>query len=399
MPSVDTTAIDSPIAVWGYGFRPFFLGSGIAAVLAVGMWILNLMYGVPLPGSWPPVLWHAHELLHGVLIAALAGFLLTAVPNWTGQNRLHGARLAGLTGLWVAGRLAISMAALLPPSLVALVDCAFLPVLALAIAKPLFATGHRNRMLLLVLAALFATQCVFHLALIRHDSPTALLAVHAALNLLLLLVTVIGGRIIPAFTTGALQRQGVAYAPRTVPYLGEAVVLLMILQGLAEPCGLSPGITALICALAGLAQGARLVLWRGPLKKMGPLTAVLHVVYALLPLGLLLKALAITTHSASTAFWWHLLTIGVLAGIVLAVMTRASLGHTGRSLVAAPSTVVAYALLLLAALLRVFGLAPLHLSYPLALGLAALAWISAFGLYLGVYAPILLRRRADGREG
>jgi uncharacterized protein involved in response to NO len=185
------------------GFRVFFLCSGLTAAIAILSWILGFTVAIPLPSGWAPTLWHAHELSSGFLTAALAGFLLTAVPSWTGKTPLRGLPLMGLAGLWLAGRIAVVLAGLLPKVLVAAVDLAFLPVLILTIAPPLYASANRNRVLVLPITALWISAVFFHIELIRNDVPMALNAIKAGLNILLVLVTVIGGRIVPAFTQGS----------------------------------------------------------------------------------------------------------------------------------------------------------------------------------------------------
>ena len=379
------------------GFRPMFLAAGVGALLLLPAWIAVLVYGAPLPSGWPPTLWHAHEMLYGFVAAAIAGFLLTAVPSWTGQRGFAGWPLLVLLGLWVLARLLDALAAAWPAMLVATVDAAFLCVLGALVAPPLVRERNRNTPLLAVLATLVGCNLAFHWNLARHDPEAARRALYLGIDLVLLLVTVIGGRIVPAFTANALRAANSPVRPCAWRGVGGAAIAAMVALALVDL--LAPGgrLAAVLALLAALVQALRLAQWRGPRTLGQPILWVLHLGYAWLPLGLALKALASTGGPAWSAFWLHALTIGVLATMILGVMTRAALGHTGRPLrVAAPVT-AAYLLLLLAALVRVFGLAVPGVAYPKVLLLSAIPWTAAFAQFVGVYAPILWGPRADGR--
>ena len=383
--------------VFAAGFRPAFLAVGLAAFVLITIWVAVYVYGVTLPCPWPPTLWHAHEMMFGFIGAAIAGFLLTAVPNWTGQRGVAGAPLAALLVVWLAARGAIATASWWPAGVVAALDLAFFPMLASMIAPSLLRAGNRNWPLLLVLGALTACDAVFHFQLLRRDAAAALRAILVAIDLALLLVTVIGGRIVPAFTSGALRGEGVTM--RTFPGIGPAAIVAMAAVAIVDavdPGGRTAAVTA---GIAALVQAVRLAQWRSGRTLSKPLVWVLHLGYAWMPLGLALKCAALLSGAAIAAFWLHALTVGALATMILGVITRAALGHSGRPLEPDPRTVIAYALLLLAGLARVFGFALLGLAYPVVILIAAFLWTGAFGLFLWVYAPILLSPRADGRPG
>ena len=383
--------------VFAAGFRPAFLAAGLAAFVLIPIWVAVYVYGVTLPCPWPPTLWHAHEMMFGFIGAAIAGFLLTAVPNWTGQRGVAGAPLAALLVVWLAARVAIATASWWPAGVVAALDLAFFPMLASMIAPSLLRAGNRNWPLLLVLGALTACDAVFHFQLLRRDAAAALRAILVAIDLALLLVTVIGGRIVPAFTSGALRGEGVTM--RTFPGIGPAAIVAMAAVAIVDavdPGGRTAAVTA---GIAALVQAVRLAQWRSGRTLSKPLVWVLHLGYAWMPLGLALKCAALLSGAAIAAFWLHALTVGALATMILGVITRAALGHSGRPLEPDPRTVIAYALLLLAGLARVFGFALLGLAYPVVILIAAFLWTGAFGLFLWVYAPILLSPRADGRPG
>ncbi len=384
-------------SLFAHGFRAQFLLAGCAALLLVPIWAANFALGTPLGTSWPPTLWHAHEMLFGFIGSAIAGFLLTAVPNWTGGKPFSGSPLVLLAAIWLAGRLLIASSAVWPAPLVAVIDLSFLLVLAVLVGIPLLSTRNRNGFLLLVLGLLWLCNLAFHVALLRRNPPGALRALHVGIDLALLMVTVIGGRIIPAFTNSALKPLGASVRDRG--FVTALAISSMALVTLTDIFDASPALSGWIAASAALAQTTRLLQWATWRTLRQPIVWVLHLSYAWLPVGLALKAIALLSGSAVGAFWLHALTIGALTTMIVAVMSRASLGHTGRALAVHPLTTLAYLMLTAAALIRVFGLTAFHMNYISTIILAALCWGTAFALFLGVYAPILWRPRVDGKPG
>jgi uncharacterized protein involved in response to NO len=385
--------------LFAYGFRSSFLLAGIAAMLLVPLWALSFLGGAPLGSSWPPTLWHAHEMLFGFIASAMAGFLLTAVPSWTGQKGFSGRPLIILAGIWLAARVLIASSALWPAVLIAAVDLAFLPALAVLVARPLLRSRNRNTALLAVLGLFWITDLVFQIGLIRKNPPLALHALHVGIDIMLVLVTVIGGRIVPSFTSAALRPLGlpdVVQNNSAVTVLAIAGMVTVMLSDVFWPESQLAGV---IAAVAAGVQAVRLLQWATWRTLRQPIVWVLHLSYAWLPVGLALKAVALLSGAAFSAFWLHALTIGALATMILAVMTRASLGHTGRALTVDPLTTLAYLLLTGAAVVRVFGLSPLRLHYPVVIIGSALFWTTAFALFVLVYAPILWGPRADGKAG
>jgi uncharacterized protein involved in response to NO len=386
-------------ALFDYGFRPHFLFAGIAALVLVPAWALNFVFGVSLSSDWPATLWHAHEMLFGFIASAVAGFLLTAVPGWTGRKGFAGWPLMLLTALWLAARVMIASSSFWPRVLTAAVDLSFFPALAVLVGLPLLRSRNRNTPLLLVLSLLWLTNLAFHIALIHRNSPSALHAILIGIDLMLVLVTVIGGRIVPAFTATALRSLTLqeSVTSRSALTIGAVAAMAAVTVGdVFVPDGQIAGALA---AIAAVVQAWRLTQWRTLKTLRQPIVWVLHLAYLWLPVGLGLKAIALLSGAAFSAFWLHALTIGVLSMMILAVMTRASLGHTGRPLVVRPVTTVSYFLLAAAAIVRVFGLATLRVSYPAVIGAAALLWTAAFLLFTVVYAPILCRPRVDGKPG
>ena len=386
-------------ALFRYGFRPFFLAAGLAALLLVPWWAAALAWGVPLGTSWPAALWHGHEMLFGFIVAAVAGFLLTAVPSWTGARGFAGWPLVLLAGLWLTGRIGVSASAGLPLPVVAALDLSFLPALAGFVLVPLVRARNRNSPLLAVLLTLWLTNVAFYWGLTHGDSIFARHALLVGIDIVLLLVTVIGGRIVPAFTSSALKQQGIGISLRAwrgMTPLAVGVMVVAVICDLFRPESVAAGAVALA---AGVIQAVRLAQWRMLRTLRTPIVWVLHVAYLWLPVGLVLKGLALIFALAFAAYYLHALTIGAAALMIMAVMTRASLGHTGRPLVVSGATAYAYGLLAAAAVVRVFGPALLPLAYVKIVVLAAALWAVAFGIYLWGYTPMLIAPRVDGKPG
>ena len=388
-------------ALFSYGFRPFFLGTAVYAVAIMAVWIAWLgsqsFLDVPwtLPVAVSPFAWHAHEMIFGFAVAAIAGFLLTAIPNWTGALPLSGLPLALLFLAWLAGRAAMAVSGLLAPAVVAVADLAFLPMLGGFAAVSLFVRpAPRNFVFPAAIAAFTAANFIYHLAASGVIAAEAGSIMRFALMLVVLMVSIIGGRIIPAFTHNWLHLNlGQVAMPRRIAWLDAAsiasIALLAVLPIVPVPTA-AEGLAALT---AGLLNGVRLFLWRGWTTWRAPIVWILHLAYAWLVFGLLLAALAAATTRVPSAAALHALGAGAVGTMILAVMSRASLGHTGRPLVAPPLVVGAYVLVTLAAALRVAGSLAGTQFYAGLLVCAGLAWIAAFGIFAIVYAPILTTPR------
>lgn len=393
-----TPADGGGFALFSYGFRPFFLLAGVCAALLVPAWLCILMQGfVPIPGI-APHFWHGHEMIYGFAAAAIAGFLLTAVPSWTGARGFAGMPLIALVVLWLAGRAAMAFAGFLPLWLSGAIELAFLPALAVLLAPPLLRAGNRNTPMLLVLCALWIADAMFVAATHSSDAALAQRALRLAIDIVLVLVTVIGGRIVPAFTANALRRRGDTVEIVTRAWLERLVIgsmLAIVVVDVAWPDSAAGGMLA---ATAAAAHVLRLSGWRTLRTVREPILWVLHAGYAWLPVGLGLKALWLFTGVAWSANWLHALTMGAFGTMILAVMTRASLGHTGRPLIVSRTTAIAYVVLSLGVVMRVFATA-LDIDYRTAITASGALWTLAFALYLAAYTPILWRPRVDGRPG
>ena len=380
-------------ALWSYGFRPFFLGGAVWAVLTMALWIAALAHGLPLGGDFGAPLWHAHEMVFGFAPAVLAGFLLTAIPNWTGSLPVSGRPLIGLVMIWAAGRLAMAAAAWTGVGLASAIDMAFLPALLAIAAREIVAGRKWNDLKVLAgVTAIMTGNIGFHLAVLSGGEPLAWL--RAALSGYVLLVLIIGGRIIPSFTRNWLGQRGgqprmpVAYNRFDMAVIGGSVLALAVWT--IAPEARATMLAALVAA--GL-NAARLSRWRGLAVRSEWMLLVLHLSYAFVPLGFLAIAAAEAGLMLPVSAL-HVLSVGVIGTMMLAVMTRATRGHTGRVLTASRPTILAYLCLFAAAVAR--PLADLTGAPGLMQASGAL-WILAFGLFVAEYAGMLIRVRRQPR--
>lgn len=384
---------------FSYGFRPFFLLAGCYAVIAMLAWLAIYSGGAAAVGPVPGHLWHGHEMLFGFAGAAIAGFMLTAVPSWTGQRGFAGWPLVLLTIIWLAGRVAFATAGQIPAVALLVGELLFMPALALMIAPALLRARNRNTPLLLVLLAFWILDAIFLFAVLRDDMLSATNALRSGIDLILVLITIIGGRIVPSFTSNALKQRGIRAPLRTskiVDRLTIGSMIALLIAGLISP---HPLATAVIAGIACLAQLVRISGWQSWRCLSDPLVVILHAGYLWLPVALALKSLHLGIGIAWAAHWVHAAGAGAAGTMILAVMSRAALGHTGRPLAAGKPVTVAYMLLTLAVLVRTFGPALLPIGYAAVVSTAAFLWSAAFLVFVLVYAPILTRPRIDGRSG
>ncbi|MCK6372232.1 MAG: NnrS family protein [Gammaproteobacteria bacterium] len=391
-----------PWTILNYAFRPFFLLGACFSVLALFLWVVSLHGGSWAAARPEPVLWHAHEMLIGFALAAIAGFLLTAVATWTGRPQLSGPLLGTLVGGWVLGRIAMTPGVPLPASAVAIADMCFPLLLALlAIREIVGGASRRNYGIATALALVALCNLVFHLGRASlwpgADGPAVLLAAY----LILLLITLIAGRIVPSFTANWLRLQGRNNLPVIRPWVEKAILPMTGAAGIADTLATNgadlPAVPLGTVLLAtGFLHALRLSGWRGTTTRPEPLLSVLHVGYAWLPIGFLLLGLTTLGLPLPRSAALHALTMGGIGVMVLAVTTRVALGHTGRPLRAAPATVAAYVALNAAVLVRILSpVAPD--SYLRLIDIAASGWFAAFALFVWVYGPMLIRPRIDGR--
>lgn len=378
------------------GFRPFFLFGALHAALMVGLWVPWYLGFIHVPTALSPVVWHQHELLFGFVPAIIAGFLLTAVPNWTGRPALSGLPLLLLFLLWLAGRVAIATSESIGLTVAAVVSLAFLPALVLLVLRELIAAkNRRNYKVAGVLGILFLAQLLFFYEYERFGRIEA--ANRLAVATVVLLIAIIGGRIIPTFTANWLRKNNPG---RELPPFGRFDLAAMLASGAALLLWIGAakaealaGPAGLFCLAAGGLQLLRQLRWQPARTRREPLVLVLHVAFAFVPLGFLLTGAALLFDDAGlAAAGLHGWTSGAIGATTLAVMTRATRGHTGQPLHAPLSTVLLiYVPVVIAALARI-GAAVLPAETMLLLPLAGLGWIVAFLGYAGLYGPLILRK-------
>jgi uncharacterized protein involved in response to NO len=382
-------------ALLSFGFRPFFLLGAVWAALAMALWVPMIAGRLALPTAFDPVSWHAHEFLFGYLSAIIAGFLLTAVPNWTGRLPVTGWPLAGLTALWIAGRAAIVFSAGLSPLAVAVADLAMVGVLALLLGREIvIGKNWRNLPVVGLLLLFCCANALFHWEAASGTYAAQGMGLRLGLAAVLMMIAVIGGRIVPSFTRNWLAKQSAGRLP-VPPMQGfDLVALGVLLAGLlawvVAPFGFYTG---LALTLAGLLHLARMMRWAGYRTVAEPLVAVLHLGYLFVPLGSLAGAAEIFGKGwVGAGSAQHLWMAGAIGLMTLAVMTRATLGHTGRALTAGGGTVAIYAALFLAVLARIAAGAWPEMTGVLH-SLSGASWIAAFAGFSAIYGPMLLRPR------
>jgi uncharacterized protein involved in response to NO len=382
------------IALLSYGFRLFFLAAGFWAVIAMVLWI-GLLSGLwNFASGYGAVAWHAHEFLFGYIGAVMTGFLLTAIPNWTGRLPLQGRPLLVLFTLWLAGRAAMLATNEIGIAPAAVIDCAYLVTLTAVISREIFAGSNWRNLRVAVLVALTAlANIVFQAEVLIAHAPAY--GLRLAIAAIVLLISVIGGRITPSFTSNWLARQGSDRRPAPLSRFDVASIAITAVALVAWIAAPDWHGTAALLLLMTTAQVARLSRWAGERTWREPILLVLHIGYAFVPLGALLLALSILWPQLMTASGaLHGWTTGAMGMTTLAVMTRATLGHTGRDVVTTPSTVAIYVSIAIAALARLAAPLLPQIYYELLL-VAGAAWLLAFGLFVLVYGPMLAGRRVD----
>ncbi|WP_138435442.1 NnrS family protein [Marinobacter shengliensis] len=391
IPASPERASASVSQLFSYPFRIFFLSMTVLAIVAIPLWVLEVTGTVRLPLAMPGLFWHQHEMLFGFLSAAIAGFLLTAVCVWTQTERTHGSLLVGLWGVWLAGRLLLAFGGNLPEWLVQGVNLAFLPLVMIDAGWRVWkARQKRQVMILVVLGLLWLMQIGF---VTRLDMSFS----YGALIMAMALISIIGGRITPAFSAGWLrQRGGNAEAVKMIPALDMATLFSMILLMASLVTGWQT-VTAVLALVAAGLMLARLANWKGWLVRSEPLLWILHLSILWVPVALLLLAGSLLAGWPSNA-WTHAAGTGAVGCLILGVIARVSLGHTGRPLVLPKGMVLAFVAVQLAAVIRVvtaFDVIPWHPG----IGTSTALWVIAYVIFLVRYTGVLASPRADGREG
>jgi len=399
MSLINIESLQKPIpqnrfSLFELGFRPFFLAAAVVAVVLMLWWQGLLLSLLDADVYYGAAIWHSHEMVFGFAVAVMAGFLLTAVRNWTKVQTLKGPWLAAIVILWLAGRLLPLFSTMLPPWVIAIVDSAFLPLLALFLAIPILRANKRPQLIFVAMLMLMLVgNIMVHLELLGFVVSSAEMGITLAMNTVVLMIVIMAGRVFPMFTkTGAPGA-----VPRKWPWLEKLAIVSMLLLLIAELLYPQAWLLTALAGIAALAHAARLWGWHSRLVWSVPLLWVLHLGYAWLVLAFALKALLITgalepvlaTHSIAAA----------IVVLCLGMMSRVALGHTGRALIPADSMAWAFAFINLAMVARV--LVPMFVPGWSATAMIASAglWLIAFALFVHTYLPILIRARVDGQPG
>jgi uncharacterized protein involved in response to NO len=367
------------------GFRPFFLLAGAFAALVLPVWLLTLagVLGAAGPGYLPAVMWHAHEMIFGFAVAVFAGFLLTAVSNWTGRETLAGKPLLAACALWTLGRIAMALAA-------------FLPALVLALARPLVATrGWRNLIMVVALAVLWLANGAIHLDALGVLPGASHRAFIVALDVVVVLMIAMTGRIVPMFTKNAT---GVT-AVRAQPALDKAALVAMVATSLLDVSTSDPRLAGTAALVTAVLVAARSATWGTRHTAHVPMLWILHAGHAWIVAGLALRGAAAFTASVPAVVATHALTVGAIGGLTLGMMSRVSLGHTGRPLTSSPAVTLSFWLMTAAAIVRVLGPLVDVAAYRTWVFASGILWSLAFALFVFVHAPVLAAPRVDGKPG
>ena len=382
-------------ALWQLGFRPFYLLASAFAALSICLWALQFAGWLGRSYLQGPM-WHAHEMLFGFATAVIAGFLLTAVGNWTGRETATGLPLIGLCMLWLLGRVGLIAPRVFPHWLTAISDLAFLPALGVAIGRPIVASNNRRNLVMLgVLVALWTANLVMHLDALGVLPGGRARGATVGLDIVLFLILVIAGRTIPMFTRNATGVLSI----RALPALDALTLTSMALLTVCDAALARRDVVAVVAGLTSLLAVCRSLSWGARHALKVPLLWILHVAYLWIPGGLVLRTVSLFSPAVPPSVAIHALTVGAIGGITLGMMSRVALGHTGRALRASRAAIASFVLVTLAAIVRV--LVPLiDIShYRASVFIAGSLWTAAFGVHLAVYVPILVSRRADLKPG
>ncbi|MGH1461040.1 MAG: NnrS family protein [Neptuniibacter sp.] len=381
-----------PFSLFNLGFRPFFLGGAVAATLLILSWLLMLNTGGAINYYQTPTLWHSHEMIFGYTMAIIAGFLLTAVKNWTNIQTLYSWRLALLFLLWLLARVVIVLPSV-PHWLIAVIDLSFIPILAFAIALPIIRSqNYRNLVFIPVLSTFFIANLFIHAELNGWVNDYIDMAIQLALFLVIFLITVIGGRVIPFFT----ERGGAGISCRRFSYI-EKPIIPLTLAWIAISLTDYQDLTVVTSMLLAVLNLIRMCGWYRNAILRVPLIWILQLSYLFIPIGLVLYGLySLGLLNRSIAL--HAFTVGVIGGMTLGMMARVSLGHTGRALEANKLIITAFVLMLLAAVLRV-SIDLLPIDYMTTINLTGCLWLMSWFLFLTKYISVLIKPRIDGLPG
>ena len=382
--------------IFNLGFRPFFLFAAIFSCIAMGWWV----YIWQVPTDWQPyggrIWWHSHEMIFGFSTAVVVGFLLTAVQNWTGIASIKGLPLLALLSLWLLGRVSMALGGFLPNMLIVSFDLLFLPAAAAVMAYPVIkAKMWRNFIFVPILLSLFILNMLSHWKI---SEPSSLRMMHAAIVLITLVAAIIGGRVLPMFTANGTSTKKIPPI-KWLEFCSLISLLLVVIVTFLDGTILPIELISTVYLLATVFNTLRFMrmgfwhCWRTPLLWS------LHAAFAFIPIGLFFLTLTSLGLLNNTSAAIHCFSVGVIGGMILSMMSRVSLGHTGRPLIAPKIMSITFLLMQIAVLLRVIIPAWLPSYYSIAITASGIAWVVAYGIFIICYCPILLRARIDGRPG
>lgn len=382
------------------GFRPFFLSGAVFSFVAIILWLLMYKGTVSLSPLGGGYWWHIHEMIFGFGCAIIAGFLLTAVQNWTGVRGAQGNTLLLLFLLWLAGRVVVLMPNLLGETLSTVVDLSFLPAVAFVLGKPIIAIKQYRNLFFVPLLLLFTlANLEMHLAIYFPQIFTVTFASYAGVMLVIFLMSVMAGRVTPMFTANGTQTPKATPLPWLDNITNGSLAIVMLSLLLQPLVGFSETFFGVLLIIAGIFQTMRWLRWRPWITLSVPLLWSIHIAIKFIASGLIILGLSYLIPEIPSSHVWHLLTVGGMGGLILAMISRVSLGHTGRPLSPPKAMSFAYIFITLAALVRALGPWILPEKTLLFIDISGTFWLLAFGIFVVTYAPMLMSARKDGRPG
>ncbi len=382
------------------GFRPFFLSGAIFSVIAIILWLLMYKGAVNLSPLGGGYWWHIHEMVFGFGCAIIAGFLLTAVQNWTGVRGAQGNTLLVLFLLWFTGRIVVLFPSLLGETLTTIVDISFLPAVAYVLGKPIVAIKQYRNLFFVPLLLLFTIiNLEMHLAIYSPNTFSTNFAGYASVMLVTFLMSVMAGRVTPMFTANGTKTPKATPLPWLDKVTNGSLAIAMFTLILQPVIGFSATFFGVLLIIAGMFQTMRWLRWRPWITLGVPLLWSIHASIKFIAFGLVVLGVSYLIPELPSNHIWHLLTIGGMGGLILSMISRVSLGHTGRSLSPPKAMTFAYILMTLAALVRTFGPWGLPDKTLVFIDISGTFWLLAFGIFVLTYAPMLMAARKDGRPG
>jgi len=382
------------------GFRPFFLSAAIFSVISIILWLLMYKGTISLSPLGGGYWWHIHEMIFGFSGAVVAGFLLTAVQNWTGMRGVQGNQLLLLFLLWIAGRIVLIIPDLLGSTLSTIIDLSFLPVVAFLLAKPIVTVKQYRNLFFVPLLFLFTlANLQMHMAIYYPETFIITYSGYAGVMLVTFLMSVMAGRVAPMFTANGTQTPKAIALPWLDKVANGSLAIVMISLLLQPVIGFSANLFGYILIIAGVFQTMRWLRWRPWITLSVPLLWSIHASIMFISFGLIVLGFSYLMPEMPSSHLWHILTIGGVGGLILAMISRVSLGHTGRPLSPPKAMTFAYAFIMISALVRAFGPWAIPEKTLIFIDISGTFWILAFAIFVITYAPMLLKARKDGRPG